>query len=138
MANKNKSIFRFVPGFIRRDFWRKVIALFFAILIWARVSAQLEDEQIFRDLPVSISIPPGYVVMDSAPITTDITLKGSKQRLLRLKPTDLTISVGIKKPVRGQNEMRIKKKNVALPPGVSVERIERNRIVLKLDRKSEK
>jgi YbbR domain-containing protein len=138
MNSDNKSILRFVPGFIRHDFWRKFIALFFAVLIWARVAAQLGDEQIFRDLPVEITIPTGYVAVDAAPVTTDITLKGSKQRLLRLNPKDINVSFRIDKPICGENKLTITKKNVTLPPGVSVERIERKRFVLRLDRKAVK
>ena len=135
MSIENKSILKFVPGFIRNDFWRKVIALFFAILIWVRVSDQLGDEQIFRDLPISIDIPPAYVVVGDAPTTTDITLKGSKQRLLRLKPADLRVLIKISNPRLGENKITISNKDVLLPAGVSVERIERKRFSLVLDRK---
>lgn len=138
MSSDKKTILRFVPGFIRHDFWRKTIALFFAILIWARVAAQLQDEQIFRDLPVSITIPSGYIALDDVPITTDVTLKASKQRLLRLKPDDLNVSVRIIKPICGENKITLSKKNVALPPGVSVERMERKHFVLRLDRNAVK
>lgn len=136
MSNKNKTIFRFVPGFIRRDFARKTIALFFAVLIWARVSAQLEDKQVFRDLPVSISLPSGYILLNDSPITTDITLKGSKRRLLRLTPADLNITIKIKKTICGRNKITITKKDVELPPGIFVERIENRVVVLDLDKKA--
>ena len=136
--SKNKSIFRFVPGFIRRDFIRKIIALFFAVLIWARVSAQLGDKQIFRDLPVTISLPSGYILVNETPITTDLTLKSSKQQLLRLTPVDLNVSIKIKKPFTGKKKITITKKDITLPPGVFIERIERKVVILDLDKKVEK
>jgi YbbR domain-containing protein len=62
-------------------------------------------------------------------------LKASKQRLLRLTPADLNVSIKIEKPKCGKNKITITKKDIRLPPGVFVERIERKVVVLQIDRK---
>ena len=134
--NNNKKI-RFIPGFIANDFWRKVIALFFAILVWERVTAKLDVDQKFRGIPVTMTMP-GYVLLENRPITVNLVLKGSQQQLNKLTPSDIKITVAVKKPKKDLNEIIIAQKDIIVPHGISVSAIEPNVIKVYLDEKMTK
>ena len=137
-TKNKKSVLRLVPGFIRRDFWRKFIALAFAIIVWNRVAAKLDSERVLRHVPVRISVPAGYVRTDDAPFSTELTLKGSKSRLMGLSLDDIFIEVEPAAPKVGVNKIPISPDDVSPMPGVTVAAVELRSISLKLDKKMEK
>ena len=125
---------KFIPGFIANDFFRKLISLFLAVLVWERVASRLEDNQNIRAVPVRITVPEGYVVTSMAPSRVDLILKGSKQNLNRLTPADIDISLNIPYPHVGENQIEISRKTITVPHGIAVEAIEPgNMITLKVD-----
>ena len=133
---QRKKRIRLIPGFIAHDFWRKLIALFFAILVWDRVTTRIDDTQKLRGIPVHISMPEGFVIIDDALPKIDVTVKGSKRRLNRLTPGDIESKVYISHPHVGQNRIFIAKKNIKAPKGVSIAGIEpENYITVNLDEK---
>ena len=137
MSSKaGKKKIRIVPGFIANDFWRKLIALFFAVLVWERVTTRIDDTQKLRGIPVQISMPEGFVIIDDKRPRIDVTLKGSKQRLNKLVPGDIETRLDVKHPQIGQNRLYISKKDIRAPKGVSVAGIEpEDYIIVHLDEK---
>ena len=138
-SKKGKKKIRIIPGFIANDFWRKLIALFFAVLVWERVTTRIDDTQKLRGIPLQISMPEGFVMTDDKQPRIDVTLKGSKQRLNKLVPGDVEARIYIKHPQIGQNRLYISKKDIRAPKGVSVAGIEpENFITVHLDEKMTK
>ena len=137
MSSKTgKKKIRIIPGFIAHDFWRKLIALFFAVLVWDRVTTRIDDTQKLRGIPVQISMPEGFVMTDDKKPSIDVTLKGSKQRLNKLVPRDVEAGIYIKHPKIGNNTLYISKSDIRAPKGVSVAGIEpEDYITVHLDEK---
>jgi YbbR domain-containing protein len=134
MSENKKKRRNLIPGFIAHDFWRKLIALFFAILVWGRVAARLDDNQNIRAIPVVISMP-GYVLLDDAPPKVSVILRGSKQRLNKISLNDIQIKVLLKNPKVDENKILITKKDISIPKGVSIEAIEPDYVEVHLDEK---
>lgn len=134
MSKNKKNKIQLIPGFISNDFWRKVIALFFAVLVWERVTAKLDVSQKMRSIPVSISMP-GYVLLENRQVRVDVELKGSQQHLNRLTSRDIEINVTIDNPKKGLNKVIISKHNITVPKGISVASITPNDIDIYLDKK---
>ena len=129
---------RLVPGIIRRDFWRKFIALAFAVIVWNRVSAKLDEENVVRGVPVKIAIPAGFIRLDDARDSVDVTLRGPRNQLIDLSASDISVKV---KPTQlrvGENKIVLEKKDVVVPLGISVVSIAPEKITVRLDRKMAK
>ncbi len=124
-----------VPGFVRRDFLRKVIALTFAVIVWNRVSVKLDEESVIRGVPVSISIPEGFIRLDDNKNSVDVTLRGPHNQLLELSASDISLKVKPRRVKVGENKVILGKKDVAVPLGVSVVSIAPEKIMVRLDRK---
>jgi YbbR domain-containing protein len=122
-SSNQKRKFKFIPGFIANDFWRKFIALFFAVLIWGRVAARLNEEQKIREIPVKIVLPEEYVLIDNSFPAVDIVLKGSRQHLNRLTPADIGIKHIILNPKVGLNSFVINTNDISIPKGITVKEI---------------
>jgi len=132
---QNKKRFRLVPGFIRRDFWRKFIALAFAVIVWNRVSVKLDEEKVLRRVPVDVAIPAGYVRIDDTPLKVSVTLKGSKNRLMNLSSKDVHVQVRPRSPKLGNNRIRIVPGDVSVPANVAVAMVDPDTVLVSLDRK---
>jgi YbbR domain-containing protein len=137
MSKNTTSRLRILPGFIVNDFWRKIIALFFAILVWERVTAKLDESQKIRGIPVAISMP-GYVLLDNKSVNVDIVLRGSQQQLNKITSNDIKVAVTVKKPKKGINKLNISEKDITLPHGVSIASIEPHTVDIILDEKMTK
>lgn len=134
MKKDKKNRITFIPGFIANDFWRKVIALFFAVLVWERVTAKLDVSQTMRSIPVTLSMP-GYVLLENRQVRVDLELKGSQQHLNRITSKDIEINVNVDNPQKGLNKVIISKHNITVPKGISVESITPGDIEIYLDKK---
>ena len=132
MSKNNRTKIRFIPGFIANDFWRKVIALFFAVLVWERVTARLDVSQKMRNIPVTISMP-GFVLLENRHVSVDLELKGSQQHLNRITLNDIKIDVTVDHPHKGLNKLIISKHNITVPNGVSIASITPSDIDIYID-----
>ena len=86
-----KKMNSYVPLFIRRNFGRKVIAIFFAILVYVKVSSQLGEEKVLQRIPVNIVAHGDIDVMSYQPSSFNVTIKGPKRK------------VSLTDPIRHQN-----------------------------------
>jgi YbbR domain-containing protein len=137
MSKNKKTKIRILPGFIVNDFWRKIIALFFAVLVWERVSARLDESQKIRGIPVVLSMP-GYIPLDNKSVKVDIVLRGSQQQLNKITANDIKITLNVKKPKEGINKLIISQKDITVPHGVSIASIEPDEFEIILDEKMTK
>lgn len=136
---KLKKMISWIPPFIRYDFLRKLIALFFAVLVWWKVSSEIGVEEVIRQVPVDISTSPNIMILDDKIPNVDVTLHGSQKLLNLLSPSDIKVKI----PIRGvQFEKRriikqqIQKTNIVKPSGVEVTRIYPEILVINVDRKA--
>jgi YbbR domain-containing protein len=125
-----------IPGFIRKDFLRKLVAFFFAVLVWKAVDVQLHEFETISSVPVRINYEAGKIVVDNRLVTADVTVRGSRRRLQKLQVTDLSINADVPVVEEGVRnyELRLSPSDVRTPPGVRVQSISPSRIQIPVDR----
>lgn len=77
------GVFRKVYSFIRKDFWRKMIALFFALMIYAVVQDLQQDGRTVTDVPVEVVLPPELVSIGAPEFRVTVRRKGRRGGLRR-------------------------------------------------------
>ena len=82
-------IFSRIWMFLRRDFWRKLIALCFAFFTYFAVQAQLAGEQKLTGVPVEIRLPPELISVGRQDFLVSVTARGPKSSLRNFEGRDL-------------------------------------------------
>lgn len=90
--DKKKRILRMIPGFIRKDFVRKLIAFILAAIIYVAVLDRLSISHEIPGVEIPIKPPSNFVVIEKGSPSVRLTVSGSQSHLKRLKPEDFTIS----------------------------------------------
>lgn len=132
-----------VPNFISRNFGRKMIAIFFAILVFAKVSNELSEEKIVQDVPITILKKGSVEVLAYKPETLEVTVKGSKNRLKLLSNSNIRIEIPVDEiklnSLESESGMArtvnytIDLSDVKTPNGVSVVEVFPSEISVRLD-----
>ena len=93
----NEKALPYVPRFIRHDFWRKLFALFFAVLLTVSVNMKIESkmERVkvqLKHVPVRFVADGGFkiVPLDDEPMSANVVVE-VPSNLKDLKDTDLLI-----------------------------------------------
>jgi YbbR domain-containing protein len=141
-----KNLNSYVPLFIRRNFARKVIAIFFAILLYMKVSTQLDEERVMQRIPVNIVARGDIDIMNYLPDTVDMTVRGSKQKVKLLTPSDIRIEIPVDNQVLKQYNYQLNKsfsmilgtQDISMPPGISLIRIIPNEVTIHCDKRISK
>ncbi len=129
---KKRKKFKFIPGIIRRDFFRKFIALFFAYLLWVVVQNKIGIEQDFHDIKVNISHPPSLYLFKNN-YSVIVKLKGSERTLKSLSSSDIKIqkSILIDQYIEGESiTIHLKPSDVKVPSSVQVVHIDNPAILI--------
>ena len=74
---------------VRRDFWRKLIALGFALMVYLGVEEKLAEEQRISGVPVEIALPPELIDMEPQAHHITVTVRASKLMMKNLTGNDL-------------------------------------------------
>ena len=93
--DEQKKNLRWIPAFIRHDFVRKAIALFFACLVYAIVAYKVGGTVNIPSVPVIIEMPAGLVNKDTTIPKVKVYLRGSKRTLSNITAADLSIKVRV-------------------------------------------
>jgi len=132
------DMFHLLPDVITKDFLRKLIALFFALLVWISVKNTIGVEQILPgQIPVTFSLPSDFVMTNKTQQKVTIKVRASERLLNRLRPEQFTINLPIKASQYKQNEpvsIIVKPTDVTTPLGVTVVGVEMGRVMAYLDR----
>lgn len=121
----------------------KILSVLLAIFMWTYVinSTNPTVNKTFRNIPVVIKNQDdleksGYVIIDNnQTYTTNIKLKGTREKLVGLKPTNIYASIDIANLNEGVQSLKI---NVDTPSGISVEELEPEDIALNIQKVIEK
>lgn len=126
---------RYIPGFIRRDFWRKLLALAFALLLYFSISSRLGTEERIPNVPVQLDLPSELVNMDKFSPLVTVTVRGSKRALAETGASSLKIRVPIARDdlSGGPRVIRLSPKDVVAPFGIGVLAVEPRDLVLNLE-----
>lgn len=126
-----------VPGFIRRDFLRKFMALFLTVLLYFWVAWKLRSDQSVTDVPVLLSLPADYVCRDEAAPKVSLRISGNKGRLAEVLPAAVRIRAEVAPALlkSGPCTVRLRASDVTgLPFGVHVAQIAPRDVVVHLER----
>lgn len=138
-----KKLNSYVPNFISRNFGRKMIAIFFAMLVFAKVSNELSEEKIVQDVSITILKKGNVEVLAYNPETVEVTVKGSKNRLNLLSNANIRIEIPVDEIKLNRLESEpgmartvnytIDLSDVKTPNGVSVVEVFPSEISIRLD-----
>ncbi len=131
-----KSWLIWIPGFIRKDFFRKLIALFFALLVWWKVSSVTGIKETIRSVPVEIRTA-GNVTVLGPTNKVNIIVRGSQKKISNLSPTDIKVELsvmGVEFTSRQQLKLKINKSHVKTPVSLHVVNIEPDLVRVMVDR----
>jgi YbbR domain-containing protein len=125
-----------IPKFIREDFLRKSVAVFFAALIWFAVNSQLHEFETFHDIPVTFRHQSDKVALERRIVTARVQLRGAHRRLQDIQSSDITITAQIPVVPEGvySYDVHLSADNVRTPPGTRVESIEPENVRVQVDR----
>ncbi len=111
------------------------LSLLIATGLWLHVHGQGEGT-VSLDVPLQIhGLSGGLVVVNDLPDHVRVTVSGLQARLGTLSSRDLHVPVdasNLKEP--GVTEIAIKAGDVAVPPGLSIDKIQPDRLQLQVDR----
>lgn len=133
-----------IPSFIKRDFLRKAIAVFFAVIVFFKVSSQIGIEDTIDNVKVNFILPPNLVILGDENINLRIAVKASDQKtLMSLSPSDFKISITIPehKGTSVNKEMSFnvsRDARIIKPRTVEIVSIRPDFINIQLDRKTNK
>lgn len=103
-----------LPTWVLLDWPRKLAALVFAMLIWYSVSIQLREATTIT-VPVTLSLPPGMMVLNQLQPRVSLHLRGSRRSLDNLTPKDFKVEPVIPaKTAAGPYQVRLKMSDVLL------------------------
>jgi YbbR domain-containing protein len=137
MTEKIKRLGSFFPGFISNDFPRKLIALFFALLVYFTVNYKIGDEGKIQGVPVKINIPNSLVSMEEGAPKVTLDVRASSRNLKKLTSASFSVRVYVNESKYVSNEpypVKITPQDVNAPLGVKVVKVEPDEILLTLDR----
>jgi hypothetical protein len=118
---------------IVRHWELKLLALGFAMALWLFVMTS-EKSDIILTAPIEIDgLAPGLVVSGEHPESVDVQLHGLRGALARLDPEQLRARLNLSGAGPGEVTVRILPEHVAVPPGITVLRINPSRIRLVLN-----
>ncbi len=122
------------------DVLRKLVALAFAILLWFAVRTQLRDFVVLRNVSVELRDPSGTLFIEKQALAVDITLRGVRKRLKRIKSTDVEVRAQLPKIPDGfyNHFLRLTPDDITVPTGVRVTDIDPPEIRVRLDRIAKK
>ena len=140
MNNLVSRLFSRIWSFLRRDFWRKLIALCFAFFTYFAVQAQLAGEQKLTGVPVEIRLPPELISVGRQDFLIAVNVKGPKSSLRNFDGKDLkgVVEVRLEDYVPGMPfKVRLHPSDFRPVKGVSVSSIDPQygELVLNLQRR---
>lgn len=120
------------------DFWRKLLALFLAALLYCTVDFQYIRSEPLRltGVPVEVALPPGTVNVDREVPPVPLVLNGSSRQLSLLSQRDIQCRVTIPEGsfVRGKPfSLKLNPTDFVTPSGVSISHIEPRELMLNLE-----
>lgn len=138
MPNKFfENIANMTPGFLKTDILRKLIALFFAILVWYSVAHKLGKEKQISGVPVNVVLPENFISTGPIPPVT-LRVNAREGVLSRLYGSDFSVRVTVKSIPDAIDDktiyLNLHTDDVNAPAGVVVMDIQPQKVPCSVDR----
>jgi len=113
----------------------KLLAVLIAVVLWVQVHGQ-GIGSLSMDVPLQLQgLQPDVVIVNDLPDHVRVTVSGLQARLASLKTTDIRVPLdasGLKEP--GVVERALKVSAIRLPVGLTIEKLQPDRLQLQVDR----
>ena len=137
-----KKLNSFVPGFIKKNFLRKVIAIFFAILVYMKASTELGEEKIIQSIPINFITHGNVEVMGYKPKTVNLTVRASKKSVNLLTHSSFRIDIPITDAILKKHKntnydhiiIDIKQSYIHSPSGVDIISVNPSDLTVRCDK----
>ena len=112
--------------FLVTDWPRKTVALVCAFLIWYTVYRQIQEKEIFRDIPITLKYGKNLTVSEEKLPKVNLTLRGPKRKLSSLTNADIKIigKVNYGATTGGYYTVALREKNIKIPSGIKIDEIQ--------------
>ena len=126
--------------FLKEDFQRKIVAIFFAVLIWIFVDQHINEVETFSDIKVELINPSSNLVVNRQEmLNVTISLRGSSKILKSLESSDIKVRAPLppgKGP--GLRILRILPEYIQIPSSLKIESIITHKLNVEVDEMVEK
>jgi YbbR domain-containing protein len=127
-----------LPGFIRENFVRKVVAVVFAALVWWSVSNKLGTEETIEGVQVNVSLPKEYALSED-PEKVTVRIRARAAVIKRLYTSDITVEVAFDEAAFSEAKgntlsANLKPSSVKCPGRITVLEVQPAKIAIKFDR----
>jgi hypothetical protein len=123
---------------LTRHWELKLLALAFAFALWLFVMTSQKSDLIVS-APVELAgLPAGLVISGEEPDSVDVQLHGLRGSLARLAPEQVRARLSLAGAEPGEVILRVLPEHIAVPPGITVLRINPSRIRVVLDTSGER
>jgi hypothetical protein len=109
----------------------KLLSVFLATLLWAVVVGEQKVE-VSAELPLELPIPPGLAVVNNAPESLEVSLRGPRTLVKSVVPREVSLQRLTQALKEGENLIPIRPDMVRVPRGIEVVEVlpQRLRVVL--------
>ena len=84
-----------LPEFIKRDWSRKLVAVFMAVIIWVTVHQQLQVTSTLRDVTVRVTTSPDLIMLEQERLRVRVTVRGSRRRVPNITSADIRVEAHV-------------------------------------------
>jgi YbbR domain-containing protein len=117
---------------LARHWELKVLALVFAVVFWLFINTSERVDMIAPALVEIDGLAPGLTIAGEQPESVDVQLHGARGSLARLGPDQLKVRVSVAGAGPGEVVLAIRPEHIAVPPGITVTRVNPSRVRLVL------
>lgn len=119
---------------LTRHWELKLLALAFSVALWLFVMTS-ERSDLIVSAPIQLDgVPPGLVIEREQPESVDVQLHGLRGALARLAPDQLRARLSLAGVEPGEVMLLVQPEHIAVPPGITVLRINPSRIRVTVSR----
>ncbi|EDM26726.1 hypothetical protein LNTAR_18805 [Lentisphaera araneosa HTCC2155] len=131
---------KLIVNLFTNDFQRKLIAIFFALLIWFIVNERISKVQTFSGIPITLVNPNSNIILSKTnQPTANIILRGPNKILQSLESKDITVRLTIPEGVRpGTLKLLLTEDDITIPHMTQIENIISQTIIVEVDEMREK
>ena len=119
-------------SFVTRHWELKLLALAFSTALWFLVMTSEKSDLILSAAVELDEVPPGLEVVDQRPGSVDVQVHGLRGALARLSPDAVKAHLSLAGAHPGEVTLRLLPEQVAVPPGITVLRVNPSRILVVL------
>lgn len=135
MAEKPSGL----KGVFLRNKGAKIASVFLAFVAWYAIQAVISFETVVSDIPIDVSLAPGWAVLDRSARTVDVLFRGPQEDIRYLDRDRIEVKADVKGDLSaGTITIPLQAKDVKAPGAVRPVLLRPGEITLQLDRDAEK